>query len=443
MFKIIAIHCLIFISNSYADETKDYSIIWQITSISLLAIIIIVYWMIKFKKESVKRNEAELEIMELNYQLEYKFKVLLNDLSNAQKLAKIGSWKLDINTQMLTWSDETYKIFDMTKRNERELKVKDFLSSIYQCDVLQFAETYNTHLQTKKPYTFVHRIVTRENNVKWIEERCETTFDKDDNPLISTGTIQDVTEQKLLELEVQAKDQQMLRQSRLAQMGEMLSMIAHQWRQPLTAISARVNNLLFKIIMDEKINKELFQEQLEHIGEYSQHLSKTIDDFRGFFDKYKTKDKTTLEDIVNSTLSIIQTSTENKNIKIITDLNSNQIIETYSSEVKQVVLNLLKNAEDALLDTKTTNPMITIQTKSDLDNNQLLIVKDNAGGIPDNIIDNIFDPYFSTKKEKDGTGIGLYMSKTIIEDHCGGKLSVSNNNDGAVFKIVFNKEVQK
>ena len=213
-------------------------------------------------------------------------------------------------------------------------------------------------------------------------------------------------------------------------------MIAHQWRQPLTAISARTNNLLFKIMMNDELNKELFKNELEHIGEYSQHLSKTIDDFRGFFDKDKTKEKTTLEDIANSTLNIVQTSVESNNINIITNFNCNKEFETYTSELKQVILNLIKNAEDALIDKKTNNPIITIESNYDFENKQVLIIKDNAGGIPDNIIDNIFDPYFSTKKEKDGTGIGLYMSKTIIEDHCGGKLSVSNDNDGAVFKII-------
>ena len=420
------------------EKEKDYTLIWQIILISSFILFGITYWMLKFKMEIEKRKDAELEVMELNYELEYKFKVLLKDLSNAQKLAKIGSWKLYIESQKLVWSDETYSIFDMVKRKGRALEVKDFLSSIYQCDGLQFSETYNNHLKTKKPFTFIHRIVTREKNIKWIEERCETTFDKDGNPLISIGTVQDITEKKLLELDMQDKDQQMLHQSRLAQMGEMINMIAHQWRQPLTAISARVNNLIFKTIMDDNINNELLKKELEHIGEYSQHLSKTIDDFRGFFDKDKTKEKTTLEDIVNSTLSIVQTSVESKNIKIITNFTSHQEVETYSNEVKQVVLNLIKNAEDVLIEKEITNPIITIQTKCIDKNIYTLIVKDNAGGIPDNIINNIFDPYFSTKREKDGTGIGLYMSKTIIEDHCGGKLSASNDNDGAVFKIKFN-----
>ena len=238
------------------------------------------------------------------------------------------------------------------------------------------------------------------------------------------------------------QDKQMLNQSRLAQMGEMISMIAHQWRQPLTAISATTNNLLFKLMMDNFDKKE-FDTEITLIAQYSQHLSKTIDDFRGFFKTNKNKEVTTLDEIITSTLDIVRTSLENKNIKIINDITCIDKIETYSSEVKQVILNLIKNAEDILIERKISNPIITVESYCENGQYCDLIVKDNAGGISEDIIDNIFDPYFSTKKEKDGTGLGLYMSKTIIEEHCGGKISVSNSEVGAIFKISFPQTIQK
>ena len=235
------------------------------------------------------------------------------------------------------------------------------------------------------------------------------------------------------------KDQHMLQQSRLAQMGEMISMIAHQWRQPLTAISATTNNLSFKIMMDD-IDKKEFETEVGLIAEYSQHLSKTIDDFRDFFKTNKDKEKTTLSYIINSTLDIVRTSVENKNIKIVSTVNCEHEIITYPNEIKQVVLNIIKNSEDALIDNKIVNPMITIESISDKSCTlEKFRIKDNAGGIPSDIIDKIFDPYFSTKKTKDGTGLGLYMSKTIIEEHCDGTINVFNDNDGAVFEIIFNQ----
>ncbi len=232
------------------------------------------------------------------------------------------------------------------------------------------------------------------------------------------------------------KDNLILRQSRLAQMGEMISMIAHQWRQPLNAIGLTSSNLKFKCIMGN-MNKDEFYEELDLIESYSQHLSETIDDFRGFFKDKKVKDVVSLEEMINQTLKIVEESLKNKNIKIIKDFNCHKKISTYQNEVNQVILNLIKNAEDALIDKKIKNAMITIKTLCDVDNNCQLIIQDNAGGISKGIIDNIFDPYFSTKKEKDGTGLGLYMSKTIIEEHCYGNLSVNNDANGAIFKIKF------
>ena len=229
------------------------------------------------------------------------------------------------------------------------------------------------------------------------------------------------------------KDKQMLQQSRLAQMGEMLSMIAHQWRQPLSAISATSSTIELKCKLN-KIDKEQIVKLAGKISSYSQHLSSTIDDFRDFFKANKTKNKTSCVEIINNVLNIVQISLDNKNITLKKDFQCQSKFVTYSNELKQVILNLIKNAEDVLIEKKIKDPYISL--KSYRENGYITIeVGDNAGGIPEDIIDKIFDPYFSTKLKKDGTGLGLYMSKIIIEEHCNGKLSVYNSEDGAVFKI--------
>jgi len=225
------------------------------------------------------------------------------------------------------------------------------------------------------------------------------------------------------------KDQQLIQQSRLAQMGEMIAMIAHQWRQPLTAISSTSHSIYIKASLD-KLNNDDAIRLAKQISEYTHHLSGTIDDFRNFFKSNKDKRKTTYNELIKGALDIIETSIKNKNIILQKDLQSTVVFDTYPNELKQVVLNIIKNAEDALLEYQPANPTITITTDG-----ETLSIGDNGGGIPEDVIDKIFDPYFSTKLTKNGTGLGLYMSKMIIEDHCKGKLTVSNNENGAVFTI--------
>jgi len=242
-------------------------------------------------------------------------------------------------------------------------------------------------------------------------------------------------EQKIKEAIVDTKEKEKLlqEQSRHAQMGEMISMIAHQWRQPLAAISSTSAAINLKAKLD-KLDKENAINLSSKISSYSQHLSQTIDDFREFFKKNKEKKEITYTELINSVLSIIEESVQNKNITLIKELSCEEKLYTYTNEIKQVILNLIKNAEDILLEKSIEKPCIKVITYKEGDA-LILEISDNAGGIPENIIDKIFDPYFSTKIKKDGTGLGLYMSKTIIEEHCNGKISVTNGEDGAIFKI--------
>lgn len=229
------------------------------------------------------------------------------------------------------------------------------------------------------------------------------------------------------------KTTQMIQQSRLAQMGEMISMIAHQWRQPLASISAISGTLSLDVMM-QNYDEKFFQERLDSISELSQHLSETINDFRGFFKHDKRKEKANLGAIVDSCIQIIGPSLANKSIHFQIDIDRNVVLNSFISELKQVMLNIFKNAEDALLESKTENATVWIKGYAD-DNYIYISIEDNAGGISKDIANEIFDPYFSTKKQKDGTGLGLYMSKIIIEEHIGGTISFKNTDLGASFTI--------
>jgi DNA-binding response OmpR family regulator len=233
------------------------------------------------------------------------------------------------------------------------------------------------------------------------------------------------------------KDKMLFQQSRHAQMGEMIAMIAHQWRQPLNSINAAIT------VVNQKVKRGKFDENTANeitskIYSYIDHLSSTIDDFRNFFRVDKEKTYTNFEIILKKSLNLIEGSLKTNDINLIYTKNNIIEFKTYENELVQVVLNLFKNAEDVLIENEIEDKTIQITIEG-----KCLSIKDNAGGIPSDIIDKIFDPYFSTKTKKDGTGLGLYMSKTIIEDHCHGKLIVQNEDDGALFKILLEERVNE
>ena len=227
------------------------------------------------------------------------------------------------------------------------------------------------------------------------------------------------------------KDQHLIHQSRLAQMGEMISMIAHQWRQPISAIAMGANNILADIELDT-LNENTLRKGANDIVFMTQELSKTIDDFRTFYKQNKQSAIVKLEDVIEKSLNIIKPSLINNNINIIQEYNSDEEIEIYESEVMHVILNILNNAKESFKERETKDQTILIKTK-----NRTISIYNNGEEIPEVIIDKIFDPYFSTKEEKNGTGLGLYMSKTIIENNHNGKLSVKNRDDGVCFTIEF------
>jgi signal transduction histidine kinase len=233
------------------------------------------------------------------------------------------------------------------------------------------------------------------------------------------------------------KDIQLIHQERLAQMGEMLSLIAHQWRQPLHIISTAATDMELRIQLGT-IDYKGCQKNLETIVMLTQHLSSTIDDFRDFFKVTKKKEETSLEEVVAATLRIVKEYIENQKITIETDLHSSETFSSYPNELKQVLLNLLKNAEDILLERGVSEARIYIKTFSDREK-LYLEVCDNAGGVPQEIEEEIFNAYFSSKHHKEGSGLGLYMSKIIVEEHCGGELTLSNKEEGACFRITLPK----
>lgn len=229
------------------------------------------------------------------------------------------------------------------------------------------------------------------------------------------------------------QEQLLVQNSKLAAMGEMIGMIAHQWRQPLSSISTLAGNLQVYLDLD-MFDKDQFIDLLKEINNHAQYLSNTINDFRHFFKPDNPQDTVIMDEVIESTLGIIGKSLEYKNVVLKKEYAFEQAILTYPNELMQVFLNILKNASDAFVDNEIMEPEIIIKGYEN-EGYQQVEVYDNAGGIPEDIINKIFDPYFSTKGPGIGTGLGLYMSKMIIEEHCRGQLGVRNTDNGACFII--------
>lgn len=229
------------------------------------------------------------------------------------------------------------------------------------------------------------------------------------------------------------KDRAMLHQSRLARMGSMLSMIAHQWRQPLSEISA----ILMEIETANKFKKlddKLLKESIKESNKLIQFMSHTIDDFRNFFKPDKKKVEFYIDDACNEAITLAGASLKSYHIKLNKKVKCNSIIIGYEREFAQVMLNLISNAKDILNQREIKNPHIDIVLDY-IDGQSVITVEDNAGGVNPEHMELIFEPYFTTKESSKGTGLGLYMSKMIIEKNMNGELSVENSANGAMFKI--------
>lgn len=236
------------------------------------------------------------------------------------------------------------------------------------------------------------------------------------------------------EVEAHSQKQKMLiQQSKMAEMGDMLSMIAHQWRQPLNQMSYVFMNIESSYEYKE-LTKEYLTIKIKEGNELLEFMSVTIDDFRNYFRPDKEKELVLVSDVIRTSVGLIQNSLDMSGIKLELISHGKELTHIYKNEFIQVILNLIKNAKDALVQNSIQNPKITILCRSQ--NGKLTVdICDNGGGVDRAIQEKIFEPYFSTKDNKSGTGLGLYMSKMIIEEHLNGRLSVSNFEDGACFKI--------
>jgi signal transduction histidine kinase len=240
-----------------------------------------------------------------------------------------------------------------------------------------------------------------------------------------------------------AKQQSIMsQQAKMAAMGEMIGNIAHQWRQPLSSISTTSTGMKLQKELN-MLEDDFLIQGLDQINKSVQYLSNTIDDFRNFFKPNKSKVKFEIQGTIEKVINLVDSQFKLNGIKIIKS-GDNLTINNFENELIQVIINILNNSRDELIKKDSNTEKLVFINVSKEKKNLLLEIKDNAGGIPENIIERIFEPYFTTKYQSQGTGIGLYMSSEIIHKSMNGKINVKNitfdyeekNYTGALFTIL-------
>ncbi len=244
-------------------------------------------------------------------------------------------------------------------------------------------------------------------------------------------------EKIIIEVEKNSMQQKQIAESaKMVQMGEMIGNIAHQWRQPLSVISTSSTGMLMQkecgILSDE-----LFEKYCNSINDNAQYLSKTIDDFKNYIKGDRTLEQFDLKDIVEQFLNLVEASIKSNNLDLILDIKDDIKIEGYPNELIQCFINIFNNAKDILIEQEEWNRLLFIITTQKEDNKVIIKFKDSGGGIPSDIIDKIFEPYFTTKHQSKGTGLGLHMTYNLIVEGMKGTIKVDNvtyNHNGKSYK---------
>ncbi|MBU1658225.1 PAS domain-containing protein [bacterium] len=394
----------------------------------------------KLEDELVNHKLLEEKILQTNRDLEEKVQQRTEEQNILLSLFDKGSsvlfkWNNDVNWSVAHVSQSVERLLGYSKSDFIENKIV-YADCVYKKDLPRVIREVNQAIEEQKDY-FEHepyRVYTRSGTIKWVFDGTVIVRNNENKVINFVGHIIDITL-------IKEKDKQLLQHYKLAQMGEMISMIAHQWRQPLGAISVTAANLKMSMMLkkyDFSLAKDVdecvryFDKNLSNIEDFTQTLSQTIDDFRYFYKSNKKSVLLTIDKPVVKALNIIEASLKNNGIALTKDFKSKQELNLFDSEMMQVILNILKNSQDNFLERRTKNPKLKI-VSYDTNESVVLEICDNGGGIPEDIINNICEPYFSTKDEKNGTGLGLYMSKIIIEEHHKGSLKIKNVNGSVCF----------
>lgn len=404
----------------------------------------------KLRAELLEAREAAERSERARLESEERLKLVLDGSNDGFWDREIPSGRINVNRRwerMLGYSVD-----------EIEHNVASWERLVHPDDLPAATRALARHLEGETPFYEVElRILTKSGAWKWILDRGKVVkSDPDGKPLMVAGTYTDISDRKHVQeqlaakqlqlealnqslqrrieeavAELRRKDQVLISQGRQAAMGEMIGNIAHQWRQPLNALAMLITNIQFAL-KDNELTAEYLDDSAASANRLIQKMSTTINDFRNFFNPDKEVVSFSALHQIKSAVDLVEAAFRNNNISIAIDAVSDCTLKGFPNEYSQVLLNLITNARDAILESGSTQGRITIILREQ-DEMGLVMVQDNGTGIPGAILDKIFEPYFSTKNM--GSGIGLYMSKMIIEHNMKGAITARNIETGSEFSV--------
>jgi PAS domain S-box-containing protein len=388
----------------FVDYNSNYYLL-SILSIIYMAVVIPASFNIYSTLSKALRQQGKLEEKNRNFQ----------DL-------------LDSTLEMIVIYDKKFRVIAINQAGIELLKLENKDSTIGRVitDFIPEYELQKIEKSLQNPITEAYELDLKKDDGTIFPTLTQGRDILLEGKHVRLGTILDLTQ-------IKQKEQLLFQQSKSAAMGEMISNIAHQWRQPLNALSLTIQNIYYSYE-----SNQLDIKQLKHSTDKAEKLmlsmSQTIDDFRDFFKPNKIHEEFNISSTINKTIDLISASYKNSNIVLTKTLEEKLITHGHSNEFSQVLLNILNNSKDAIQANNIFNPNVSITSYHNNDA-AIIEIEDNAGGINPNIINKIFEPYFTTKAQDIGTGIGLYMSKMIIEKSMHGKIDVSNTKQGTKFTI--------
>ena len=364
------------------------------------------------------RESKEKELQKQISQKTKDIREIINKFEFATDNALAGYWEINLDNKEIYFSKGWYRFLGYKKDDIDDIKnipQTTILEKIVHKDdagrVKQAAEDY---LKGKRSdYDIEFRVRHKDGSYSWVKAVGSLYGNKFFGFHIDVDDIYKI-------------NSQLLEQSKLASMGEMINNIAHQWRQPLSVISTGVTGLIVKKEMN-MLNDEEFFNTCNYINENTQYLSQTIDDFRNFIKGDTKKVRFDLKNDTDSFIKLVDSSIKKYHMQVILELKEHIKVKGYPNELIQCFINIFNNSKDALVEKKIDEEERYLFISQKVVNDLLVITfKDNAGGIDENIIQNIFEPYFTTKHKSQGTGLGLHMTYNMIVNHMKGTITVSN-----------------